>query len=184
VILFISLLYLGDVVIADYIIVFDTFIIFIVVYFLFRYGLVVRTLINQQPDAGYIIKPVMTSIEKKIDWYNEKILDLLYRVDLLEVKLITSSDMVMSRKSDDVRDRSSGKNYSNISEVEITVLELLRDGSKSSIEVQKRLGKSREHVARVMKEMFDIGYINRDESKRPFTYTLTELGRSLIIVAN
>lgn len=176
---------LGDVVIVDYIIVTETFVLFVAVYFLFKYGLIVRKLVNQQSDVSDIIRPVMSSLDKKIDWYNEKILDLLYRVDLLETQRRVSSELVISQMStDNEQNKHVSNDHQNISGMEITILQLLREGAKSSIEIQKKLGKSREHVARVMKQMYEVGYINRDMSKKPFSYTLSELGNSLITVAS
>jgi DNA-binding IclR family transcriptional regulator len=52
------------------------------------------------------------------------------------------------------------------------ILDLLADGPKTSREIEKAIGKSREHTARLMKRLYDMGYIKRDESMRPYKYTL------------
>ncbi len=52
------------------------------------------------------------------------------------------------------------------------ILDLLADGPKTSREIERAIGKSREHTARLMKRLYDMGYIKRDESMRPYKYTL------------
>jgi DNA-binding transcriptional ArsR family regulator len=52
------------------------------------------------------------------------------------------------------------------------ILNLLADGPKTSREIERAIGKSREHTARLMKRLYDMGYIKRDESMRPYKYTL------------
>jgi len=52
------------------------------------------------------------------------------------------------------------------------ILDLLADGPKTSREIERAIGKSREHTARLMKRLYDMGYIKRDESVRPYKYTL------------
>jgi len=52
------------------------------------------------------------------------------------------------------------------------ILDLLADGPKTSREIERKIGKSREHTARLMKRLYDMGYIKRDESVRPYKYTL------------
>ncbi|MEM2923860.1 MAG: winged helix-turn-helix domain-containing protein [Candidatus Nitrosocaldus sp.] len=54
------------------------------------------------------------------------------------------------------------------------VLSMMREGSKTSREIEKRLGMSREHTARLMKRLYEMGYVTRDKSKRPYRYMLAQ----------
>lgn|GEM_PF-1891675 len=184
-ILFIFVIFLDAVMVIDYVVVFEIVFAIIVMYILLRYSLIVRRLINEYRNANDLVKSVVDSIDRKIDWYNEKILDLLYRVDVMEVKYSVSKKNVIPDNIDnvasDVIGRPVSKHHHDITEFEFDMLKLLQTGPKSSIEVQKSLGRSREHVARVMKIMFDCGYINRDENKKPFLYTITDLGKRLLL---
>ncbi|MEM2100815.1 MAG: winged helix-turn-helix domain-containing protein [Candidatus Nitrosocaldus sp.] len=54
------------------------------------------------------------------------------------------------------------------------VLSMLQEGPKTSREIEKRLGMSREHTARLMKRLYGMGYVMRDESKRPYRYMLAQ----------
>ena len=41
-------------------------------------------------------------------------------------------------------------------------------------------GRSREHVSRLMKKLFDDGFVERDTTKRPYTYSITDSGKARI----
>jgi len=168
-----------SVMLVDYALVIESVFVVVSLYFLFRYGLAVRRLISEQRDAGDIVGSIMKSIDGKIDRHNERIIDLLYRIDLLEAKQTLGDPHVLqTRNVNNIHENTTG----DITSMEMSVLDLLLAGSKSPIEVQRVLGKSREHVARIMKKMFESGYVERDVSKKPFVYRLTDSGRSLIIV--
>ena len=58
---------------------------------------------------------------------------------------------------------------------ELQVLTLLaNEGPKSAPEIGRVVGRSREHTARLMKKLFEEGYIRRDQARIPFRYSLVE----------
>ena len=58
---------------------------------------------------------------------------------------------------------------------ELQVLTLLAaEGPKSAPEIGKAVGRSREHTARLMKKLFDEGYVRRDQTRIPFRYSTVE----------
>lgn len=58
---------------------------------------------------------------------------------------------------------------------ELHVLSLLAErGPMSAPEVGKVVGRSREHSARLMKKLFDEGYVRRDQARIPFRYSLVD----------
>jgi predicted transcriptional regulator len=57
---------------------------------------------------------------------------------------------------------------------------LLSQGPKSAPEIQKIIGKTREHTARMMKKLFEQGYVERDTSKIPYTYRINEKLRRVL----
>lgn len=66
---------------------------------------------------------------------------------------------------------------------ELQAIALLGAGPKTSVEIQRLTGKSREHAARLMKGLFDQGLVVRDDSHKPFMYALTDEGRRYISAA-
>jgi len=58
---------------------------------------------------------------------------------------------------------------------ELQVLTLLaEEGPKSAPEIGRVVGRSREHTARLMKKLFDEGYVRRDQTRIPFRYSTVE----------
>jgi chromosome segregation ATPase len=56
---------------------------------------------------------------------------------------------------------------------ELATLEMLAaDGSKTAPEIKERIELSREHTARLMKKLYEAGYLERDSSKIPFKYSV------------
>ena len=60
------------------------------------------------------------------------------------------------------------------------VLKLITSGPMTSRDVEVTFGKSREHVSRLMKKLFEGDFVSRDASARPYRYTITERGRERI----
>ncbi len=62
---------------------------------------------------------------------------------------------------------------------ELQVLALLsEEGAKSAPEVGRVIRRSREHSARLMKKLFEDGYVRRDQTRIPFRYSLVERVRA------
>lgn len=60
-----------------------------------------------------------------------------------------------------------------LTETELSVLEMLAsDGPKTAPEIKGRVKLSREHTARLMKKLYEGGYLERDTGKIPFNYSL------------
>jgi predicted HTH transcriptional regulator len=69
------------------------------------------------------------------------------------------------------------KTYKEISlnKTEKEILKLLiKEGGLTSSQIRKRLGLSREHVARTLKKLYENKYVERDESEKPFKYVIPE----------
>jgi len=60
------------------------------------------------------------------------------------------------------------------------VLQLITNKSMTSRDIQVTLGRSREHTSRLMKRLFEEGYVNRNVGAKPYTYSITEKGREKI----
>jgi predicted transcriptional regulator len=62
-----------------------------------------------------------------------------------------------------------------LTDTERTVIQMLaNEGPKSAPYIGKKLGRSREHTARLMKKLFEEGYIERETYKIPYVYRLNE----------
>lgn len=58
-----------------------------------------------------------------------------------------------------------------LTETELAVLEMLAaEGPKTAPEIKDKIKLSREHTSRLMKKLYEEGYLERDSSKIPFKY--------------
>lgn len=60
------------------------------------------------------------------------------------------------------------------------VLHLITDRPMTSRDIQTMLKKSREHTSRLMRGLYIDGYVRRDTGSKPYTYSITEKGRTRI----
>jgi len=69
----------------------------------------------------------------------------------------------------------------SVTPTETEVLSILRqEGPKAAPELGKRLNKSREHMARLMKKLYLEGYVDRETNHAPFRYRISEKLRSAL----
>jgi hypothetical protein len=60
-----------------------------------------------------------------------------------------------------------------LTDTEVAVLEMLSiEGSKTAPEIKERVQLSREHTARLMKKLYEKGYLERETGKIPFRYNV------------
>ncbi len=64
-----------------------------------------------------------------------------------------------------------------LDETQLAAIRLLGESPKNTRQLTDTLKKSREHTARVMKELFEWGLVRRNDSTKPFVYQLTDEGR-------
>jgi hypothetical protein len=75
------------------------------------------------------------------------------------------------------RDKAMGA----LTETEIAVLEMLvTQGSKTAPEIKERVHLSREHTARLMKKLYESGYLERETNKIPFSYSVKKEMETLL----
>lgn len=62
-----------------------------------------------------------------------------------------------------------------LTETELAVLEILaKEERKTAPEIRERIRLTREHTARLMKKLYEDGYLERDTRKMPYAYRLKE----------
>ena len=73
------------------------------------------------------------------------------------------------------------KALSALTETEISVLEMLsKEGPKTAPEIKDRVHLSREHTARLMKKIYEEGYVEREAGKIPFRYSIKKEMEALL----
>lgn len=119
--------------------------------------------------------------------YEDMLVDLKIRLDTMELRA-SSGDV--SQASHEIGDVSRDVNHSpkiirrNLEQegkgLVDYVLKLLAEGPKTSRQIETVIGRSREHTARLMKKLFELGYVTRDTTTKPYTYAITEGGKTVL----
>jgi predicted HTH transcriptional regulator len=127
-----------------------------------------------------------------MEFYEKEFIDMKIRLDVMELdgKSFTNPDLPRKntkqvekpepmKQEFEVPKPQTTPRVPNMSfEDSVThVLKLITSGPMTSRDIEVTLGKSREHVSRLMKKLFEDGFVSRDASARPYSYTITEKGR-------
>jgi len=134
---------------------------------------------------------------ERLEYYERQLIDMKIRLDAmglegLSTKLVDSMpeeveveerpiksierrvrrEVVESKFNEAPRAPNMG--YQNATEY---VLRLITDKPMTSRDIQITLGRSREHTSRLMKKLFEDGYVTRNTNSKPYSYSITEKGR-------
>ena len=107
-----------------------------------------------------------------------KIKDVEVSQEKLKLKIAGFEEQIQKFKaapeiSEPVIHIKRDKAMAALTDTEIAVLEMLSsEGSKTAPEIKERVKLSREHTARLMKKLYEEGYLEREVGKIPFRYTV------------
>jgi chromosome segregation ATPase len=89
----------------------------------------------------------------------------MQKLSIIPEALIETALPVMPIKRD--------KALATLTVTEVTVLEFLSaEGPKTAPEIKEKVQLSREHTARLMKKLYEEGYLERETCKLPFNYSV------------
>jgi len=160
----------------------------------FLCGLVTLYLYTKIRSPGGSGKIAPTNLDR-IDYYEKELIDMKIRLDSMELdgETFTKPDLPTKKvKSFDVpeveepefvapKPKAAARVRNMSFEDSVTfVLEKITQGPMTSRDIEVTFGKSREHVSRLMKKLFEDGFVGRDTSARPYRYTITDKGRERI----
>jgi len=71
---------------------------------------------------------------------------------------------------------------SQLTDTELEVLEMIVDVGEGTVpEIRAAINKTREHTARLLKKLYDKGYVDRNTSGMPYRYSIRKEIRDLIL---
>ncbi|WP_048114518.1 winged helix DNA-binding protein [Nitrosopumilus adriaticus] len=142
------------------------------------------------------------SQSERLEYYERQLIDMKIRLDALEIQGIEqktedpnlelkqfleklTKNQVEEKPTDKVINPEIKQEkpisvpiISNIDNTNPTnhVLQLITNKAMTSRDIQITLKRSREHTSRLMKKLFDDGYVERNTESKPYTYSITEKG--------
>lgn len=124
------------------------------------------------------------AIDKRMQNIDESTQQLKNRIEKLENKIIKLTEIPEIKRESVIPIRRE-KAMAAITETEIIVLELLsKEGGKTAPEIKNRINLSREHTARLMKKLYEKGYLERETGKIPFIYNIKEEMENILNSSN
>ncbi len=142
----------------------------------------------------------------RLEYYERQLIDMKIRLDAIEIQGIeqksddpnlelkqfleklaksesheilvenVNHSKVVPEKPISTPDISSSDNANPIDHV----LHLITNKSMTSRDIQITLKRSREHTSRLMKKLFEDGYVERNTETKPYTYSITEKGKTKV----
>jgi hypothetical protein len=114
------------------------------------------------------------SIERQIREINAK------QKELEESRLPQKTETQVATTPFNIEKKEVRKGLEKLNSTEIQVLSLLNMKSMPAPEIGRNIGKTREHSARLMKKLYEEGYIERDTNKMPYSYKINENLRNVL----
>lgn len=142
-------------------------------------------------EAGKIVQALEAKVsevlkdEKEVslrfDEVDQKVRDAVLSQEALSNEIttlkarFTQFPTIPEEKIDTVIPIRREKALAPLTETELSVLDMLAsEGPKTAPTIKDRIRLSREHTARLMKKLYEEGYLERDTSKMPFEYSVKE----------
>jgi len=144
--------------------------------------------VNLKPknqDPGYL---------ERLEYYERQLIDMKIRLDALDIAGLSIKPDELPREMEqkvvrmsqekpvkkiEITESISDKRMPNLGYSDATshVLRLITNKSMTSRAIQITIGRTREHTSRLMKKLFEDGFVERNTSTKPFTYSITEKGQ-------
>lgn len=155
---------------------------------------------NEMVDASQL---------ERLEYYERQLIDMKIRLDSMEMQgveqkkedptieikqylekltknqLVIENPITPPKKTEIVREepkiiqRMPNLDHNNAIDY---VLHLITDKAMTSRDIQITLKRSREHTSRLMKKLYDDGFVKRNTSTKPYTYSISEKGKEKIDV--
>ena len=136
------------------------------------------------------------SDNQRLEYYEKQFIDMKIRLDALNLDneeplgedemVKIQSEMVKPPSRKERRSRAVVEKHAPVSRIPNMssedsvkhVLKLITKKPMTSRDIEVTFGgRSREHVSRLMKKLFDDGLVERNTANRPYTYSITDSGK-------
>jgi predicted transcriptional regulator len=124
-----------------------------------------------------------SQVETSESVYTSSNLSLLSNVKPDDHDDRTHDDSDIDLNSDVTKSYHQLHDIHDITDMTHFVLRVLSERPMNTIEIQRKISRTREHTSRFMKRLFLEGLVSREMNTKPFVYTLTDEGRKQLKVS-
>ncbi len=151
-------------------------------------------------------KTADTSHAERLEYYERQLIDMKIRLDLIEIQGLEEKtvdpNLELKQFLEKLAKNEAGEKpseprmkseimpdepqirhtMSNLDHNNATdhVLHLITNKAMTSRDIQITLKRSREHTSRLMKKLYEDGYVKRNTESKPYTYSISEKGKEKI----
>ena len=129
------------------------------------------------------------SYVERLQYYENQLIDMKIRMDSLELPreedLEAPAKAVLKHEKPEFDEKEPKERMRNMNFGSATdyVLKLITEKPMTSRDIQITIGRTREHTSRMMKKLFEEGFVERNMKTKPFTYYITDKGNAKIGLA-
>ena len=133
----------------------------------------------------------------RLEYYENQLIDMKIRLDAMELDTENSEMPNFDKVNEELAKPQKRKREVGSMEIKSQgtsripnmsfedsiehVLKLITKKPMTSRDIEVTFGgRSREHVSRLMKKLYDDGFVERNTTKRPYTYSITDSGKARI----
>ncbi|MEC7711982.1 MAG: MarR family transcriptional regulator [Thermoproteota archaeon] len=133
----------------------------------------------------------------RLEYYENQLIDMKIRLDAMELDTENSEVPNFDKVNEELAKPQKRKQEVGSMEIKSQgtsripnmsfedsiehVLKLITKKPMTSRDIEVTFGgRSREHVSRLMKKLYDDGFVERNTTKRPYTYSITDSGKARI----
>ncbi|MDP8889255.1 MAG: hypothetical protein M3M89_06490 [Thermoproteota archaeon] len=136
-----------------------------------------------------VIEAVVLEYTRRLRDYDKVIAEFRAKVDVIESKVQPHKEVSqdpsqlqphVAPMSEPVTVTQHAVIEKEVNSTTDYIFKLLAERPRSSREVQLAIGRTREHTARLMKKLHDLGLVSRDINAKPFRYNITDAGREML----
>ncbi|MDQ3851958.1 MAG: hypothetical protein M3299_03900 [Thermoproteota archaeon] len=136
-----------------------------------------------------VIEAIVLEYTRRLRDYDKVIAELRAKVDIIDSRVkpheVVSQDPSQPQPHVALMTEPVTVTQHAVIEKEVNsttdyIFKLLAERPRSSREVQLAIGRTREHTARLMKKLHDLGLVSRDVNTKPFRYNITDAGREML----
>jgi len=132
----------------------------------------IKEKINKINEITSTFLSTTSTIENRIQNFDDSNQKINNRIEKLEEKMTSLTELPEIIRETVIPIRRE-KALGAITDTEIKVLEVLSfEGGKTAPEMKNKINLSREHTARLMKKLYEKGYLERETRKIPFKYSV------------
>ena len=161
----------------------------------FVLGIVAIVIYNRIKPLIKTRTDLLNSYTERLQYYENQLIDMKIRLDSVELSTETGEleipiprpketklekQVPLDTQEERPKERMHNMNFGNATDY---VLKLITEKPMTSRDIQITIGRTREHTSRMMKKLFEEGLVERNMQTKPFTYHITDKGKTKLGIA-